>query len=1166
MQVHNDLSPSLPALRGRSLRDSLRPVGLADLLSCSVMHLHNRKKAIQKISINLFRCMIFAVRTEFSWLRSTVRLADLRARLPQLYQIGFRQAILLDHESLLAWPAFARYCREAGIQPLPAMSLPFFRRPEAGAPLPPVVLHLLARDEAGLRCLIALHNLYHRMVRRQKTRRSGTVSSYIKDALRVDLLRRYGPGLTILNGGYLSPRDTEYLSATGRRQWRRILATLGAGEIRSVNFSPSPEAGPSTGSALNEGVPLSLRLWQSARPEEEIGLGLWPLLDRIRRRGTTWHGCFLPPWFQPGDVGPPTKPPNKSTVLADGCPVIADYKQKARGTAAKGDGRIPNDDGAGRRVSRICRANLRSAGLTGLAYWRQLWQESRVLREAGAHPVLLFTAGLVDWMREQGIPWALRGSAVSSLTVFGLRISPVDPLRAGLDFFRFLTPGGGRQPDLDLDIAWDERSRVIREVSRRWSPRRVVRMGTVIRYRPRAALWDLGRALGCSDRQLSRLARGLRDDGVWTQPVFADEVEQRLRQLLPYVSGLARHYSRHTGGIILLNQGFHEKLPVVPAPGGLALSLWAPGETSLATAKIDILGSRALAALRDMESAVRDRKTPVPPLSDWPWRGSSMKDALELYAAGESVGCPQLESPGMREFLRCVPVTSQADITRVLALYRPGPLRAGMTRAFRDGFAAQKSVPVVFSSAGVPPGTGQRGPDPWTVLRTQCLPDTDGYLLYQEQVLCIARRLAGFDPTRADKLRRALSAGEEGPGASTCPSQGWRQQFVSGMMARGYDGRGAHEVFDYLVRFCGYSFNKAHATSYARLALLAGAWRCRQPAVFFAAIIQNRGGFYPTSAYVEEARRLGVTILPVCARESRWQTRAVSVTIGKSSGAEGNCQVPGIRPGLDFLTGARRSNLKGYLAWRDSLSGRLWLDDFLAGLPHWRPDKPTLEALVESGALDFTGVSRRAFWALRPVLLEYSRQPMDLWRGNPGPLGFADWFHQDWYQRDWPEAIRQYRAWRVTRLFAREHPLARWYAPPTRADAPQRTLVTGRRLRDDLAAEKNPGEDGPAFRVAGLVVARRRLTTAREGRDICLLCLSDPGGLYEVEVGGPLLRQNERLLTGQRLFELEVRLTGGRETGPARLVASRLWPRALWDDSDQSFRRGGRDEPNISAY
>jgi error-prone DNA polymerase len=682
--------------------------------------------------------------------------------------------------------------------------------------------------------------------------------------------------------------------------------------------------------------------------------------------------------------------------------------------------------------------------------WELLDKELAIITQMGLANYFLIVWDIVRFAHDAGIRCQGRGSAANSLVAYLLGITPIDPVACDLVFERFLSPRRRDAPDIDIDFAADRREEVIQYVYQRYGRERAAMACTLVTFRARSAVRDVARVLGFSPALVERLARVLdvRDaesveESRGLVESFGDDTAgkpfQHLLRIVPQLAGIPRHTGIHNGGMVLSDPPLCELVPLErrPEPGeglaameGRTVTQW--DKEALEGAgliKVDLLGLRMLSAIEDAVTIVKAQTGERPDVDCLP---NDDPQVYDMICRGETIGLFQVESRAQANLIPHFQPRSFADLVVEISLIRPGPLQAQMVYPYLR--RRQGLEPVSYLHPLVQPA----------------LEETLGVIIFQEQVLKVARDLAGFTPGEAELLRRALShkrAGEE--------IERFRERFLHGAAECGVDRKVAERVFAKLLAFGGYSFPKSHAAAFAVLTYQSAWLRRYHPAAFFAALLRNQPmGFYPAHVIVSEARRCGVEIRPVDV-----ETSEVRATV------EGEA----IRLGLSVVAGLGETGSERVTQTRRSAPFRS-LADFCR---RTRLGRKAVEALIWAGAFDGWGVPRRQLlWDLKAAL-EAGEGPstFDLSIPEERPrFGFLS---------------RRGRLWTevaYTGISSREH-LVSLVASQLRAIG-----VTPSRGLPDV-------RDGAKVWVGGVVVSRQRPPTAG---GTAFLALEDDGGLINV--------------------------------------------------------------------
>ncbi len=572
--------------------------------------------------------------------------------------------------------------------------------------------------------------------------------------------------------------------------------------------------------------------------------------------------------------------------------------------------------------------NVPSAAVERLA------RELGVIESMGFVEYFLVVGDIVAHARELRIECAGRGSGAASIVSYALGITQVDPIRHRLTFERFLHPGRTDLPDIDIDLCWIGRDRVIEWVYERYGHDRVAMISTHCTLQPRSAFREVARAFGVAPDEIDRISRRiphrdetplpelLRGDEAFGGLGLAREERERLLHEAEALRGATHHLSIHPGGICISDRPIDQHVSLERAAKGIVvtqLDMYSVEDTGLV--KIDLLGNRCVSEIGEVRDRVTARTGTTFNVDAIP---ESDEMTATLVREGRTLGCFQLESPAMRSLLRRLDAKNAIETIHAVALVRPGPSEGGM----KDQFIRRA-----------------RGEEPAVPLHpalSELFRDQQGMLLYEEDVIHTAARIAGITLAEGDLLRRAMkkvihlgdAAGE----------RKLEDRFIERAIGNRVPAGEAREVWEHLRRFGRYSFNKAHAAGYGILAWRSAYLKAHHPREFLCAIFRHHAGMYPFAAFVAEARRLGVPLLLPCVHRS-----------ARNFELEGD----GIRIALGAIQGLSQKAIEAIHEARPFTS----VEDLRR---RSRAAQPELEDLVLIGACDTFGRPRpELLWRLR---------------------------------------------------------------------------------------------------------------------------------------------------------------------------------------------------------
>ena len=439
-----------------------------------------------------------------------------------------------------------------------------------------------------------------------------------------------------------------------------------------------------------------------------------------------------------------------------------------------------------------------------------------------------------------------RGSGAASVVSYCLYITQVDPLRYNLKFERFIHPERINMPDIDIDFPWDERDKILDYIFNKYGTERSAMVSSQVFMQPRSSIREVSKVYGLAEEEIKAITKRIgyysrRSELVkWVQNDrrFKNlNLDDTLMEILKHsekVMGVFRLSSVHPGGVIIVPDEIRKYVPVLTAPKGVQIVEWEKDQVEdSGLLKIDILGNRSLAVVRDTLKQVglyRNKYMDyhkIQPVDD-------LKTA-ELMKAGRTMGVFYIESPATRQLLTKAGKVDFEHVVIYSSIIRP---------------AANRYTNLMLNRIH-----GQ----PWKILHQdlECLRESYGIMVYEEQVSTVARKIAGFSYAESDYLRKVISK----PALEHVIPR-WKRKFISGAVNRGYTTKLAQTLWEMIQSFSGYSFCKPHSASYAMLSFTCAYLKAHFPAEFLAAVITNQGGFYNPYAYLSEARRFGIRIMP----------------------------------------------------------------------------------------------------------------------------------------------------------------------------------------------------------------------------------------------------------------------------------------------------------------
>lgn len=569
-------------------------------------------------------------------------------------------------------------------------------------------------------------------------------------------------------------------------------------------------------------------------------------------------------------------------------------------------------------------------------YEERIEYELSVIDRMGFNAYFLIVSDFVNYAKDNGIPVGPgRGSGAGSLVAFLIGITDVDPILFDLLFERFLNPERVSMPDFDIDFCYNRREEVIEYVKRKYGEDKVAQIVTFGTLAARAAVRDVGRALGMPYGKVDTVAKLIPreceniESALSTAELKAlytsDEEVRRLIDLSMELEGMPRHASTHAAGVVITEKPTYEYVPLSYSGTGVVTQFDMNTDALLGLVKFDFLGLRYLTVIHDAEENIRKR-APDFDLSKVPFDDSA---TFSLLCESKTDGVFQLESGGMKQVLSKLQPNCLEDIIACVALYRPGPMDS------IDSFIARKHGEEKVA---------YRVPELSSILDV-----TYGCIVYQEQVMEICRRLAGYSYARADIVRRAMSKKK----AEAMNAE--RESFVSGCVANGVPTDAAEAIFEEMVGFAKYAFNKSHATAYGVISYRTAYLKAHYPAEYFAALLTSvLDSAGKLREYIADAQKFGVPVLPPDVNLSG----ETFVTDGRS-----------IRFGLLAIRNVGRLFARAVISEREKRKFSSF-DDFVSRMMNSDINKRTVESMIKCGIFDSFGVTRSTLVSCYEAILD----------------------------------------------------------------------------------------------------------------------------------------------------------------------------------------------------
>ncbi len=745
---------------------------------------------------------------------------------------------------------------------------------------------------------------------------------------------------------------------------------------------------------------------------------------------------------------------------------------------------------------------------------RNLLHELQLIERLEYAPYFLTVDAIVRFARSKGILCQGRGSAANSAVCYVLGVTSIDPDRNDLLFERFVSEERREPPDIDVDFEHERREEVIQWVYETYGRTKAALCSTVIRYRAKGALRDVGKALGLPEDMLKALS-----SQVWSWSEGIEEKhaaginlnveDRRLRLALELASqlvGFPRHLSQHPGGFVLTRDRLDELVPIEPAAmADRQVIEWDKDDIdALKFMKVDVLALGMLSAMRRGFDLLREHKDIDLDLATVP---AEDPRTYAMIRKADTLGTFQIESRAQMAMLPRMKPRTFYDLVIEVAIVRPGPIQGDMVHLYLRRREGKEEV--VFPKPEL----------------ERVLGKTLGVPLFQEQAMRVAIECAGFTPGEADQLRRAMATFKFTGGVSH-----FRDKLVAGMVANGYEQEFAERTFRQLEGFGSYGFPESHAASFALLAYASSWLKCWHPDVFCAALLNSQPmGFYAPAQIVRDAQEHGIEVRPVCVNASRWDC-TLEPRISRDGRGQGSENISGgdiggdddgrfaVRLGLRMVRGLGNAEAARLVASRGDAPFAS-VDDL------WRRAGIRHEALTELAEADAfrpdMGVSRReALWAIKALRDE----PLPLFAAaaDREARALAEQVEPVVHLAAMPEGGEVVEDYGHVGLTLRRHPVAF-----LRADLAQRRFVT--------CAEAMASRDRRWVEVAGLVLVRQRPGSAK---GVMFITIEDETGVANLVVWTKVFEAHRKIVLGAGMMGVRGRIQ--REGEVVHLVAHSL--------------------------
>lgn len=729
-------------------------------------------------------------------------------------------------------------------------------------------------------------------------------------------------------------------------------------------------------------------------------------------------------------------------------------------------------------LKKLSEAGLKEklSGSVPAEYKERLITELETIKKMGFSSYFLIVWDFIKYAKSKEIPVGPgRGSAAGSLVAYGLDITDIDPIKYGLLFERFLNPDRVSMPDIDIDFCMDRRSEVIDYVTKRYGADHVAQIITFGTMKARAAIRDVGRAMNIPYSEVDKVAKLVPFDlkitlkkALEVEPDLKDiyDKNENIKELINIaqrLEGLSRHASTHAAGIVISPKPLTDYLPLFKASKDEAVTTaFDMGAIKkLGLLKFDFLGLKTLTVIDKAEKLINNSLKPgrADGQSLFSIKNIPLDDSetFKMLCSAKTTGIFQLESSGMRDIISRLQPDVFEDLIALVALYRPGPIGSGMVEDFIRNKSSKKSA-----------DSRQTGSISKLSLPQldEILKETHGIILYQEQVMEIANKIANFSLAQADILRKAMG------GKNPEEMEKLKSAFISGVKANKIQEKKAETLFNMILQFAQYGFNKSHSAAYALIAYRTAYLKTHYPVEFMAASLSaDMDNTDKVVSYINECRDMGIEILPPDINESN---REFTVK-GKA-----------IRFGLEAVKGVGGSAIEAVISSRGEKKFNS-LFDLCSSADSRRINKKVLESLIKAGALDSMGKRAQLMAALSSIMDSASKAQRER------EFGQGSMFES---HKTMPEQLPDVEEWNESKLLMMEKEALGFYITGHPLNKYKEKL---KRLSVTPTAELQEMNDKQDVNIGGIIRDAKQIQT-KKGDQMAYLIIEDLFGTTEVIV------------------------------------------------------------------
>ncbi|PAK54188.1 DNA polymerase III subunit alpha [Paenibacillus sp. 7541] len=1045
------------------------------------------------------------VHSEYSLLDGAARIGDL---VREAAALGMKSLALTDHGVMYGAVPFYKACLEHGIKPIIGCEayITAGSRKERGSRKDQPIYHLilLAKNNTGYRNLMKLISIGH------------LEGFHYKPRIDMEALAAHSEGIVCLSaclGGEVPQHLLHGREAEAKAAALRYQAIFGSDfylELQDHGMPEQKRVNPQLIALAREtGIALvatnDVHYLTAADAEVQdmlICIGTGKTVQDEDRLQMTTNQLYLKSAEEMGRLFPHVPEAMENTLLiAEQCNVELKFGQSILPEYRP----LPEGKSASDYLRELCYAGLKER-YEGSERWaseelrseleQRLAYELGVIDSMGFSDYFLIVWDFIAYAHRHHIAVGPgRGSSAGSLVAYTLRITNVDPMKYRLLFERFLNPERVTMPDIDIDFSDERRDEVIDYVVQKYGREHVAQIITFGTMAARAAVRDVGRALNVPFGDVDKtaklipghlgisIARALEES-----PQLKEQYDtnRRIRELIDMamkVEGMPRHASTHAAGVVISRDPLTDAVPLQEGSETTALTQYSMEHLeAIGLLKMDFLGLRTLSIIERTMRWIAELTGAAPDFGTVPDDDSR---TYEMLGRGETTGVFQLESPGMRRVLKELKPSSFEDIVSVNALYRPGPME------FIPKFIQAKH--------------GLIEPEYPHEDLIPILADTYGIIVYQEQIMQIASKMAGFSLGEADLLRRAVSKKKR----EVLDRE--RSHFVSGSAGLGYTEEEANRVYDMIVRFADYGFPRAHAAAYGVLAFQTAYLKAHYPVPFMASMLTAvMGSHRKVAEYVVEARRMNIDVMPPDVNESGAYFTPVSL---ERSEAEGAGRPAGIRFGLAAIKNVGTQAVETIVETRKDKPYES-LVDFCRRVDLRVCNKRVIESLIQAGAFDTLPGHRAQLVAMLDETVEAALK----WKKERDDLQIQlfDFVETPNWEIEYPD-IPPYSAGQQLEF---ERELLGMYLSGHPLDGYEEVLEqTGA----DRLMDLYEGEDESLVTVAAMVVSLKTITT-KQGKAMAFMQCEDQIERSEVVLFPEVWKRSAHLIEKGALLAIRAKL------------------------------------------